>query len=104
MKLKTLAYSAVATSIIAIGLRGDAKEYKGHKYKGTIELVGKGKITLRDEDEETTDFIVVPQTSILRDEKPARLEDLQADDVAVITVQSEGSQLVALRVFVMEPQ
>jgi hypothetical protein len=81
-----------------------AKEYKGNKFKGTIESVTNDKLTLRDEAEETMEFFVVPKTEIARNEKPADLEDLQPDDVAIITAARENGRMVALRVFVMEPQ
>lgn len=93
-----LAISALVT------FSASAKEYKGHKFKGTIESVGDGKLTLLDEDTESIVFYVGPKTDITRDEKPADLEDLQVDDVAIITAARQGDRMFALRVFVMEPQ
>ncbi len=84
--------------------RGDAKDYKGDKFKGTIAQVGEGKVTLRDEDQKLTDFYVVAKTTFMREERPAKLDDLQRGDVAVITARREVGHFVALRVFVMPPE
>ncbi|TWU56357.1 hypothetical protein [Rubripirellula reticaptiva] len=74
------------------------------KFTGTIEAVGNGRLTLRDDDESPIDFIVSPQARILRDEKLADLDELQTDDVAIITAEESGGQMNAMNIFVMEPQ
>jgi hypothetical protein len=50
------------------------------------------------------EILVAPQTTITRDEKPAELSDLQSDDIAVITAESQGDTMIAVSVFVMEPR
>ena len=86
------------------GMTSSAQDYKGHKYKGTLDSVDVSKLVLRQQDAETIEFLIVPQTKFMRDDRPAKLEELQRDDVAVVTAQREGNLLVALNVFVMEPE
>ncbi|MCA9156744.1 MAG: hypothetical protein KDA72_00375 [Planctomycetales bacterium] len=81
-----------------------AHDYKGHKYQGAIESVSASKIVIREPDAETIEFLVAPQAKIMRDNHPAPLEDLQRDDVAIITAERDGDLLVALTIFVVEPE
>lgn len=81
-----------------------AQGYKGHKYRGAIASVSNTKIVLREPDAETLEFLIRPQVTIMRNNHPASLEELQRDDVAIITAERDGNLLVALSIFVMQPE
>ncbi len=90
--------------VACVGTLGTAQDYKGHKYQGTIDSVDTSKLVLREPDAETIEFLIAPQAKIMRDNRPAPLADLQRDDVAIITAERDGNLLVALSIFVVEPE
>ena len=62
MKTNSLCLLIPFAALIFLNLQADARECKGHKFKGTIHSVGNGKLTIQnDEDEASTDFVVPSQ-------------------------------------------
>lgn len=91
----------VATALM---LTTDAKEYKGYKFKGEIIAIEGNALTLQQEMDEPVSFVVTTDTEITRDERPATLDELQADDVAIVTAKPGKGGMVAVRIFAMEPE
>lgn len=81
-----------------------AQEYKGHKYKGTVQSIRGNMLTLSRKDAELMTFIISPDVEVTRDDRPAQIDQVQNDDLATITAERVGNSLVALRIFVMEPE
>ncbi len=90
--------------VAVLGTMAIAQDYKGHKYQGTIDSISNSKIVIREPDAKTIAFLIAPQAKIMRDNRPAPLEALQRDDVAIITAERDGNLLVALTIFVVEPE
>lgn len=73
-------------------------------HEGKIMTVGSDTITIldnRDGDNDT--FQVTAKTKIVRNGKPAKLQDLAPGDKARVVAQQEGTNLIAKEISVMPP-
>lgn len=88
----TLAHAAIAA------------DFKGHKYKGTIESIEGNKMHLLIDDRESMTFLISSKTDVTRDERPAEISDLADGDLAIITAAHVEKGLYAKSIFAMEPR
>ena len=94
--LITLGFCSVAVAA--------AREYKGHKYRGAVQSIGGNRLVLDLKDAEPVTFIISPKVQVTRDDRPAQIEQVQVEDLATVTAERSGEYLVALSIFVMEPE
>lgn len=104
MNMQSRRWGVLFTLLLGLASWSQAQEYKGHKYKGTIQSIDRDRLTLVQQDAELVNFSISPDVVVTRDDRPARLDQVQKDDLAVITAERSGNSLFALSIFVMEPE
>jgi hypothetical protein len=71
----------------------------GCQPSGVLVGAGDGKVTIRStQDDMVTTYEVAPDAKIMRDNEPAKLDDLVSGDTVAVTVAQKGDKMVAMSV------
>lgn len=98
-------FNFVVVAILSLlTLPATADDYKGYKYKGHVDVVTPNSVTIRENDAELLGFIVSSKTDIVRDNRSAKIEELQREDLVTIIAERSGKKLVALSILAIEPE
>jgi len=93
VKLVTL----VALVALTFSTASPALAHPGHAHKmlGTVTMVAADHVMLKDKDGKEATVYVNKDTKVLREKKPAKLEDIQNGMRVVITAQMESDKMFA---------
>jgi hypothetical protein len=91
-KLKALALAAAIGAVPALAHEG------ADRARGTVESVTAERIVIRAEDGHSVAFAVRPDTRFFRGDNPARRDDVQVGERAVVHGKKAGEEVHAVRV------
>lgn len=96
---RRMAFTLVA--VFALTVAGvPALAHPGHEHKmmGTVTMVGPDHVMLKDKDGKDATVYVNKSTKIVKDKKPAKLEDVQNGMRIVVTAETEKDKMIAKQI------